>query len=129
MADFQKKFDFESRCSESRRIREKYEGRVPVIVTRSPTEKIIPDVVKRKYLVPTDLSIAQFMYVIRKRINLTSDKSLFLFVGYSDESKKCGALVPTARTLGQVDGEFTDPDGFLYITYTGESTFGLATGE
>ena len=124
MADFQKKFDFESRCSESGRIRQKYQGRVPVIVTRSKTEKIIPDVIKRKYLVPSDLTIAQFMYVIRKRIKLRSEQSLFLFVGYSSESNKCGALVPTAKTMAEVDAEYSDPDGFLYVTYTGESTFG-----
>lgn len=64
------------------------------------------------------------MYVIRKRIRLNSEQSLFLFVGYSDESKKGGALVPTGRTLAQVDHEYVAPDGFLYITYTGESTFG-----
>ena len=36
MTHFRKSYDFESRCNESQRIRDKYEDRVPIIVHRSP---------------------------------------------------------------------------------------------
>ena len=41
----------------------------------------VPDIDKRKFLVPNDISVAQFMWIIRKRIQLPSEKALFLFVG------------------------------------------------
>ena len=43
-SNFKAQYDFESRINESSRIREKYEARVPIIVTRSKTEKVIPEI-------------------------------------------------------------------------------------
>ena len=34
----------------------------------------------KKYLVPVDLTIGQFIYVIRNRIEVTPEQALFLFV-------------------------------------------------
>lgn len=33
-----------------------------------------------RYLVPGDLTVGQFVYVIRKRIKLTPEKAIFIFV-------------------------------------------------
>lgn len=33
-----------------------------------------------RYLVPADLSVGQFVYVIRKRIKLSAEKAIFIFV-------------------------------------------------
>ena len=33
-----------------------------------------------RYLVPADLTVGQFVYVIRKRIKLSSEKAIFIFV-------------------------------------------------
>jgi hypothetical protein len=43
----------------------------------------IPDIDKKKYLVPSDLTVGQFHYVIRKRIKLAPEKALFLFCSNS----------------------------------------------
>ena len=40
----------------------------------------IKDIDKRKFLVPSDLTVAQFMYIIRKRIQLPPEKAMFLFI-------------------------------------------------
>ena len=71
---------------------------------------------QKKFLVPADLTIGQFMYVIRKRIKINSEKSLFMFVN--------GKIPPTARLMSIVYDENKNEDGFLYITYSGENTFG-----
>lgn len=34
----------------------------------------------RRYLVPSDLTVGQFVYVIRKRIKLSPEKAIFIFV-------------------------------------------------
>ncbi len=38
------------------------------------------NVVCCRYLVPADLTVGQFVYVIRKRIKLSSEKAIFIFV-------------------------------------------------
>ncbi len=35
---------------------------------------------KKKYLVPADLTVGQFVFVIRKRIKLEPEKAIFIFV-------------------------------------------------
>ncbi|MCO5577661.1 hypothetical protein L7F22_031492 [Adiantum nelumboides] len=40
----------------------------------------IPTIDKKKYLVPSDLTVGQFVYVIRKRIKLAPEKAIFIFV-------------------------------------------------
>ncbi|KAH0504535.1 Gamma-aminobutyric acid receptor-associated protein-like 2 [Microtus ochrogaster] len=67
------------RCVESAKIRAKYPDRVPVIVEKVSGSQIV-DIDKRKYLVPSDITVAQFMWIIRKRIQLPSEKAIFLFV-------------------------------------------------
>jgi GABA(A) receptor-associated protein len=37
-------------------------------------------VVGFRYLVPADLTVGQFVYVVRKRIKLSAEKAIFVFV-------------------------------------------------
>ncbi|XP_054787540.1 autophagy-related protein 8C-like isoform X1 [Prosopis cineraria] len=105
----------EKRLEESARIREKYPDRIPVIVERADRSDIA-DVDKKKYLVPGDLSVGQFVYVIRKRIKLSAEKAIFVFIN--------NILPPTAALMSAIYEEHKDEDGFLYMTYSGENTFG-----
>ena len=107
----------ERRRAESQRIRSKYPDRIPVICERAETcLKEVPDIDKKKYLVPADLTVGQFVYVVRKRIKMKAEKALFLFVN--------NALPPTSDIMSNVYDTHKDDDGFLYITYSGENTFG-----
>ena len=63
-----------------------------------------------------DLSLANFMYVIRKRLKLSPEKSIYLFIN--------GKLINNSKLLIQVYESDKDKDGFLYIQYASESTFG-----
>jgi Autophagy protein Atg8 ubiquitin like len=69
----------------------------------------IPTIDKKKYLVPSDLTVGQFCYVIRKRIKLAPEKAIFIFVNE--------VLPPTAALMSSIYEEHKDDDGFLYITY------------
>ena len=106
---------FEERYAESVRVREKYPDRIPVIIEKADRSDI-PDVDKNKYLIPNDLTVGQIVYVIRKRVKLNSEKALFVFVN--------NTLPPTAALVSSIYEEHKDDDGFLYITYAGENTFG-----
>ena len=61
---FKQKHPFEKRKLESERIMVKYPTRIPIIVERY--SKGIQQIDKKKYLAPEDLSMANFLYVIRK---------------------------------------------------------------
>ena len=70
------------------------------------------------YLVPCDLTVGQFVYVIRKRIELPPEKAIFIFVN--------NRLPPTASLMSEISQEEKNEDGFLYVTYSGENTFGFS---
>ena len=65
--------------SEAYRIMSKYPTRIPIIVIK---HKIctLPDIDKQKYLVDKDMNIREFLYVIRKRIQLDKSESIFLTI-------------------------------------------------
>jgi len=112
---FKDEHPFEKRKAEAERIRSKYADRIPVICEKVEKSDIAT-IDKKKYLVPADLTVGQFVYVIRKRIKLSPEKAIFIFV---DE-----VLPPTAALMSSIYEEHKDEDGFLYITYSGENTFG-----
>ncbi|KAL5650447.1 hypothetical protein ACJX0J_041256, partial [Zea mays] len=78
-SSFKLEHPLEKRQSEANRIREKYPDRIPVIVEKAERSDI-PDIDKKKYLVPADLTVGQFVYVVRKRIKLSAEKAIFIFV-------------------------------------------------
>lgn len=65
---------------------------------------------------PADLTVGQFVYVIRKRIKLSAEKAIFIFID--------NVLPPTGAIMSAIYDEKKDVDGFLYVTYSGENTFG-----
>lgn len=115
MSNFRNKYPFEKRKDESSRIRIKYPDRIPTIVEAAEGSDIVK-IDKNKFLVPGDLTMGQFMYIIRKRIKLEPDEALFVFVN--------NTLPPTSELLSQIYKQHVSKCGFLYITYTSESTFG-----
>ncbi|VEL12935.1 unnamed protein product [Protopolystoma xenopodis] len=56
------------------------------------------------------------MWIIRKRINLSAEKAVFLFFGKT--------MPQASATLGQLYEDCRDADGFLYAHYSGENSFG-----
>jgi GABA(A) receptor-associated protein len=127
---FKDEHPFEKRKAEAERIRQKYADRIPVswpssfppnwhrvlltinlpqVICEKVEKSDIATIDKKKYLVPADLTVGQFVYVIRKRIKLSPEKAIFIFV---DE-----VLPPTAALMSSIYEEHKDEDGFLYITY------------
>ena len=114
---FKESNEFANRKNEADRVRTKYPNRIPVIVERAENCREVEIIDKKKYLVPTDLTMGQFIYVIRKRLKtITAEKALFIFVG--------NIMPPTGENMAVIYEKNKDEDGFLYITYSGENTFG-----
>ena len=115
LISFKKRFSLAYRLKESKRIMKKYSGRIPIICERADTSDI-ELINKNKYLVPIDLTLGQFVFVIRRRLKLDPSKAIFLFIG--------NIIPPTASLMMTLYDEYKDNDGFLYIKYSGENTFG-----
>lgn len=113
--EFQKKHPFEKRSEESSRIMEKYKDRIPIIVLKHKSCEL-PTIDKHKYLVPKDMTFSQFIFIIRKRIHLNPSQSLFVSVG--------NQLANGSSLVCNIYERFKDKDGFLYVVYTSENTFG-----
>lgn len=114
---FKKEKTLEQRKTECSRVRKKYPDMIPIICERYAGSKNIPQSTRRKYLVPPDITMGQFKFVIRKRIQMSPDEALFVFI---NKSTMCPAMV----TIANIYKDHRDEDGFLYMQYSGESTFG-----
>jgi GABA(A) receptor-associated protein len=97
------------------KIQERYPDRIPVIVNKN-SQSTIADIDKKKYLVPNELTMGQFMYVVRKRIAIAPEQAIYLFVN--------GNLPTTSEQMNNIYDKYKSEDGFLYVTYSGENTFG-----
>ena len=93
----------------------RYTDRVPVII--EPRDQNTPRIDKRKYMAPKDLMMSQLIYVVRRRLKLRADEAIFFF--YDNRT-----LVSPSATVADVYSRYADDDGFLYLTYSMENTFG-----
>lgn len=115
IGEFKKKYNFDQRKNEASRVCEKYPERIPIIVEQEKCSRM-PLLDKRKYLVPDNMTVGQFMYVLRKRLKLSPDKAIYMFFGKSIE--------PNSKELSDVYEKHKDPDMFLYASIGAEKTFG-----
>ncbi|KAK0582763.1 hypothetical protein LWI29_029304 [Acer saccharum] len=113
---FKDEFTFEERLAESRDIIGQYADRVPVIAERYSKAADLPNIEKKKFLVPRDMSVGQFIHVLSNRLRLTPGKALFVFIK--------DTLPQTASLMDSLYESFKDEDGFLYMCYSTEKTFG-----
>jgi GABA(A) receptor-associated protein len=124
MTSFKTKYTLEQRSAEALKIRTKYPDRVPVVVERSIGSSL-SDIDKKKFLVPGDMTVAQFICVIRKRIKLLPEEAIFIFVDSHIENAKSTVVIPPASAvLSNLYEEHKSPCGFLLVTYTGENVYG-----
>lgn len=114
IVSFEKSVSFENRCKESKKVLTKYPNRIPIIVESNDNK--LPIIDKKKFLVPNDITVGQFQYIIRKRIQLQPEVALFFYIN--------NIIPSTNSTMGQIYNEYKNDDNFLYIIYQGENTFG-----
>ena len=113
--EFKKQFPLYERYLESEKVLYEYPDKVPVICEKDNRLQNC-EIKKRKYLVSKDLTVGQFMYIIRKQIQVNSNIGLFLFTK---------EIIPSSsEKMGYIYNRYKDNDGYLYINYAFENTFG-----
>ncbi|CAB1448929.1 unnamed protein product [Pleuronectes platessa] len=114
-SQYQRTVPLEVRRAEGERVRAKHPDKIPIIVERASRSRA-PELDKKKYLVPSDLTVGQLCFLIRQRVSLRPEEALFFFVNNS--------LPPSSSPLSAVYEEHHDEDLFLYMTYSNESVYG-----
>lgn len=102
----------------------KYEDRLPVWIEKNKSckRKDIKNVVKHKYLTPKTLRCAELMAVVRRRIDISPQVALFLFVSAGKNGGMI--LLPSSWTVEEAWTHYKSPDNFLRVKYDAENTFG-----
>ncbi|KAJ3291153.1 hypothetical protein HK104_006308 [Borealophlyctis nickersoniae] len=103
---FKQEHEFQKREAEAKRILASYPDRIPIIVERSQSARnTLPEMDKKKFLCPGEITVGQFQYVIRKRLKLAPEHALFLNIK--------GQMPPSSALLSSVYQEHKEDDGFL----------------
>ena len=108
--------NIDKRIIEFKKIKQKYPERIPVIIEPNWESKKLKVIDKSKYLVENDLTVAQLLFVIRKRVELEPQEAIYLFFN--------NKFYPTSELIKNIYNTEKDEDGFLYVKYIMENTFG-----
>jgi GABA(A) receptor-associated protein len=119
---FRRTMAFEKRAELSRKVRQRYPDRLPIILVcagQASRRSGTPTANRSKLLVPPDYTMARVLLEVRHCMQppLQPHQAIYLFVGQ-------GVLVPTSALMSSIYERFKDDDGFLYLYYGGENTFG-----
>ena len=107
----------EQRRMEAKDSRIRYPTKIPLVVERSRSEKQLSSMDKMKWLVPHEMSILQLSLVLKQRLRCQPHQQFFLLIN--------GRVFPHLHTpLATLHNQFSDEDGFLYLSYSSQECFG-----
>lgn len=110
--EFKLEHSFEKRKKESSIILKKNPDKIPVILERSDFCHL-SDIDKHKFLLKKELTFGEFIFIVRRRLNLDQNKSLYMFIN----NEYTPGINEKVEDVYNVHG---DKDGFLYITYASD---------
>ena len=116
LGKYRKSVPFDERKLKASLILNKHPDRIPVVVECSEALQAIHPLKKNKFIVPYELTLAQFMFVIRKHMKLEPEYAIFVFIN--------NRLHPTPSFMGVIYAQEKEEDGFMYLDVFQESTFG-----
>lgn len=114
--EFKKLHPSDIRTKTSSDIVTKYPDKIPIVIQVSPKSRLVLS--RRKFLVPKDFSLLNFMSKLRDHVHpLHPNSALFLLL-------ENGTTPLMTKSLDELYQQYRDSDGFLYIVVCEENVFG-----
>ena len=117
--EFQYKINnsLDNRKSQFSKIMKNHPDGIPVILERAKG-CTINKAIKTKYILSRELTIAEFVKIIREKLELNPERALFFLVNGKHS-------LTMTEELGHAYEKYKDKsDGFLYMTYSEEMVYG-----
>ena len=115
--NFKKENSVKSRKEQFKCLIKRNSNQIPVILERAK-DCNINKIIKTKYLLPKELNLAEFMKIIRKKLELDNSIAIYFLVNGTHVLSGC-------EELSEIYEKFKDKeDGFLYIVYANQVFFG-----
>lgn len=113
VVNFKKKYSLEERKNKYNEIRKKYPDKYPIICYTSPE---LPNLKNSKFLVGSDLVYTNFLFSVRKNMDIKPEESIYMFIN--------NKLMSSNKMMADIYENNHDEDGFLYVYICSENTFG-----
>ena len=113
--DYARQHSLFERRFKAEKARAKHPNHIPVIVENVKNDCLSP-LKKNKYLVPRDLGVYEFMFILRKNMQLKPEIALYLLAH--------DTMPPCSYSMGQVYEKHKDEANVLMLTISGEHAFG-----
>lgn len=107
----------------SDKLRLKYPDKIPVVVKKDKSSKNLKDIGTMKYLVQDHITVGQFIYILRKRIELNQEEALYLYANISKSNTQY-ILNANDEMISIYENYKNEKDCILYLIYAGENVFG-----